>query len=768
MRSGSGVPVVVHHGQPATIGRNDSATLRVANPLVSGTHLQISWSNGVAVATDISSTNGTYDAQGRRMTSVVVDRPVTVMLGDPRVGELIGLAPVGQVVQAPPQVPPPPMGHRSGAPLTIGRGDDVDIVVPDDLASRRHATLTLQPTPAIVDLGSLNGTQLNGQPVTRAELHDGDIVTIGNTDLVYRAGQLTVRDDTDSRNQQLVVRGVDFAVDNGTRLLLRGIDFTARTGTLTALIGPSGAGKSTLGRLLTGLTSPSGGEVFFAGHDLHADYASLRSRIGFVPQDDVVHTKLTVRQALRYSAELRLPPDTTKEKRDEICQRVMAELGLTERADLRIDKLSGGQRKRVSVAIELITSPSLLVLDEPTSGLDPALDRQVMELLQQLARGGRVVIVVTHSLAYLHLTDQVLLLAPGGLPSYFGPPAGIDQAYGTSDWANVFESVTQNPQGAWASYLLRTGRTRQEVELLMREPARPSVSRRTAPSIPPQPVAVQRRTALRQTSTLIRRQVRLIASDIGYSVFLAVLPVVLGVLALVVPGDDGFGMPPPLEAGESPSTEPGQLLVLMVLGACFMGASLTVRDLVGERPVFHRERSAGLFPGAYLASKLVVFLLASTLQAAILTTIVLANKAGPEDGALLPSGSAELLVVIALISACSAVVGMALSALVKSSEQAMPLLVVVIMTQLVMSGGLIPVTGRVGLAQLSLLFPARWGFAAGASTVDLRTIEAVAEQDLLWVHAPQQWLLSALALILIAILLALLTYSRLRLKDSRR
>lgn len=474
LRAGSGAPVVVHPGQPATIGRSDAATLRVANLLVSATHLQISWSNGVAVATDISSTNGTYDAQGRRMTSVVVDRPVTVMLGDPRVGEPIGLAPLGQAA-----TPPPPPGHRSGN-LIIGRGDDVDIVVPDDLASRRHASLTLHPVPTIVDLGSLNGTQLNGQSVAQAELHDGDILTIGNTDLVYRAGQLAVRDETSSGNQQLVVRGVDFAVDNGARLLLRGVDFTARTGTLTALIGPSGAGKSTLGRLLTGLTSPSAGEVFFAGHDLHADYASLRSRIGFVPQDDVVHTKLTVRQALRYSAELRLPPDTSNAKRDEICQRVMAELGLTERADLRIDKLSGGQRKRVSVAMELITSPSLLVLDEPTSGLDPALDRQVMELLQQLARGGRVVIVVTHSLAYLHLTDQVLLLAPGGLPSYFGPPAGIDQAYGTSDWANVFESVTQDPQAAWTSYLLRTGRTRHEVERLIHEPPRPSAGRRTA------------------------------------------------------------------------------------------------------------------------------------------------------------------------------------------------------------------------------------------------------------------------------------------------
>ena len=749
-------------GQPVTIGRADSSTLQSANPLVSGRHLQVTWNGDVPVANDVGSTNGTFDLRGQRIASIAIDQPVTVMLGDPQSGEAVTFTP-GSVSMA---AAPAFADQFNKQTMTIGRSADADVVIDDDLASRRHAILTLTPTPEIVDLGSLNGTQVNGQPVARAGLRDGDVVTIGNTDLVYQAGSLTKRTYLTSGADELVVRGVDYTVDNGTRLL-RGIDFRARAGTLTALIGPSGAGKSTLGRLLTGLTSPSAGEVEFAGHNLHADYASLRSRIGFVPQDDVVHTRLTVRQALRYSAELRLPPDTSKAQRDEVCTRVMEELSLTERADLRIDKLSGGQRKRVSVAVELLTSPTLLVLDEPTSGLDPALDRQVMELLQTIAQAGRIVIVVTHSLAYLHLTDQVLLLAPGGLPSYVGPPDGVDGAFGTSNWADVFETVTQRPQDSWAAYLARTGYSPAQIQTLMSDSAPAVRATRRPPTVAPAPAAVQRRIAVHQTGTLVRRQIRLVVSDIGYGVFLAALPIVLGVLALVVPGDNGFGMPPPLGTGDTPSTEPAQLLVLMMLGACFMGASLTVRDLVGERPIFQRERSAGLVPASYLTSKLVVFLVAAVLQAIVLTGIVLVNKPNPAEGALLPSGSIELVADVALVSACSAVVGMALSALVKSSEQAMPLLVVVIMAQLVMSGGLIPVTGRTGLEQASVLFPARWGFAAGSSTVDLRTIDALAKPDILWVHAPQQWLLCACSLALIAVVLALVTYSRLRLKQAR-
>ena len=168
----------------------------------------------------------------------------------------------------------------------------------------------------------------------------------------------------------------------------------------------------------------------FEGHDIHAEYASLRSRIGMVPQDDVVHGQLTVRQALMYAAELRLPPDTTKADREQVVMQVLEELEMTKHLDTRVDKLSGGQRKRASVALELLTGPSLLILDEPTSGLDPALDRQVMTMLRQLADAGRVVLVVTHSLTYLDVCDQVLLLAPGGKTAFYGPPNQIGPSTG--------------------------------------------------------------------------------------------------------------------------------------------------------------------------------------------------------------------------------------------------------------------------------------------------------------------------------------------------
>ena len=215
---------------------------------------------------------------------------------------------------------------------------------------------------------------------------------------MFRDGTLIKRSDAATRTGGLEVRGGKYVVDNGKQLL-DDISLTARPGTLTAVIGGSGAGKSTLARLIAGYARPTSGSVSFEGHDIHAEYASLRSRIGMVPQDDVVHRQLTVHQALGYAAELRLPPDTSKADRAKVVAQVRDELDLTKHADTRVDKLSGGQRKRASVALELLTGPSLLILDEPTSGLDPALDHQVMTMLRQLADAGRVVVVVTHMLS---------------------------------------------------------------------------------------------------------------------------------------------------------------------------------------------------------------------------------------------------------------------------------------------------------------------------------------------------------------------------------
>ena len=642
---------------------------------------------------------------------------------------------------------PPPPGS-----LKIGRATDNDIVIPDVLASRHHATLI--PTPGgteISDHRSINGTFVNGTRVDSALLNEGDVVTIGNVDLVFSGGTLVRRTETaaDTGTGGLDVRGVTWTIE-GTKTLLEDISFTARPGSLTAVIGPSGAGKSTLARQIAGYTHPTSGAVSFEGHNIHADYASLRSRIGMVPQDDVVHGQLTVNQALMYAAELRLPPDTTKEDRQQVVEQVLAELEMTQHAETRVDKLSGGQRKRASVALELLTGPSLLILDEPTSGLDPALDRQVMTMLRDLADAGRVVLVVTHSLTYLDVCDQVLLLAPGGKTAFCGPPSEIGPAMGTTNWADIFSTVAGDPQGANDRYLALSGP----------QPEPPPVEQ---PSDLGEPVHTSLR---RQFSTIVRRQARLIVSDRGYFIFLALLPFIMGVLSLAVPGTVGFGQPDPM--GGSPN-EPGQILVFLNVGAVFMGTALTIRDLISERPIFRREQAVGLSTTAYLLAKVCVYTLFAVLQSAIMVSIVVWGKGGPTQGAVaLGNPSLELFATIAATCVASANLGLLLSAVAKSNEQIMPLLVVAIMSQLVFSGGMVPVTNRLVLDQLSWLTPARWGFAASASTVDLVNMVPgpLTPKDRWWKHTASSWWFDMAMLAGLSVFYLVMVRWKIRLKSA--
>ncbi len=638
--------------------------------------------------------------------------------------------------------------------IKIGRANDNDIVIPEVLASRHHATLI--PTPGgteIHDNRSINGTFVNGARVDSALLNDGDVVTIGNIDLVFAGGGLARRDaDTAAQTRLggLDVRGVTWTIENN-KILLDDISLGASPGTLTAVIGPSGAGKSTFARLVAGYTHPSTGSVAFEGHNVHAEYASLRSRIGMVPQDDVVHGQLTVSQALGYAAELRLPPDTTKDDREQVVARVLEELEMTQHLQTRVDKLSGGQRKRASVALELLTGPSLLILDEPTSGLDPALDRQVMTMLRQLADAGRVVLVVTHSLTYLDVCDQVLLLAPGGKTAFCGPPSQIGAAMGTTNWADIFSSVAGDPDAAKARYLAQTG-----------PPPPPP------PAEKPAEIGDPSHTSLfRQFSTIARRQIRLIVSDRGYFAFLALLPFIMGSLSMSVPGDVGFGIPNPM--GNAP-TEPGQILVLLNVGAVFMGTALTIRDLIGERAIFLREQAVGLSTSAYLLAKVCVYTVFAIVQSAIVTVIALLGKGGPTQGAVaLGKPGLELFVDVAATTVASAMSGLALSSIAKSNDQIMPLLVVAVMSQLVFSGGMIPVTARLGLDQMSWATPARWGFAASASTIDLIKLQPGPQipKDSHWHHNAATWWFDMGMLFAISAAYLLFVRWKIRLKGGR-
>src|SRR5579875_2345661 len=758
-------------GHDVVVGRDVRADLRIADPRISRVHLILRFDDGRWVAIDNGSVNGTY-LNGYRIPVVDIHDGQSINVGNPegprltfelggrrpRTGFEPGLEPPTMswhtrperrpaphpprqpaslpaaertvVDAALPRASKPPtateltvvdagsahvsnlatrllgiLSHRSAptpgaTTTTIGRADDNDIVIPDVLASRHHATLV--PTPLGIEIRdrSINGTFVNGTRIGSAILSEGDVVTIGNVDLVFTDGALVPRTQAATQTGGLEVRRVSFSVDGGKQLL-DDISLMARPGTLTAIIGGSGAGKTTLARLIAGYARPSSGSVTFEGHDIHAEYASLRSRIGMVPQDDVVHRQLTVGQALGYAAELRLPPDTSKADRGRVVAQVLEELDMIKHADTRVDKLSGGQRKRASVALELLTGPSLLILDEPTSGLHPALDHQVMTMLRQLADAGRVVIVVTHMLSYLDVCDQVLLVAPGGKTAFCGPPDQIGPAMGTTNWAKIFAKVGADPDEANRRFLAQ------------HRPPPPA-----APGKPAELGAPVHTSVWRQFRTVARRQVRLVVADRAYFVFLALLPFILGALSLTVPGSNGFHVADP--RGEAPD-EAAQILVLLNIAAVFMGTALTIRDLIGERAIFQREQAVGLSTTAYLLAKTGVFSVFAVVQSVIATAIVIAGKGAPTRGhVVLGNPTVELFVTVAATCVASAMLGLVLSALVRSGEQIMPLLVVSIMAQLVLSGGLVPVTGRLVLDQLSWAMPSRWGYAAAASTIDLR------------------------------------------------
>jgi ABC transport system ATP-binding/permease protein len=271
-------------------------------------------------------------------------------------------------------------------------------------------------------------------------------VVVGPFELQLLGERLLVR-DTRSRVR---LDAHELSVQAGSRRILDAVSLCLPPGSFTALIGPSGAGKSTLLGALCGARPADGGRVLLNGHDLYQEFAALKSGLGYVPQEDIVHRELTVFRCLDYTARLRLPPDTSAEERARRVDEVMATLELGERRDTPIHRLSGGQRKRVSIATELLTEPGLLFLDEPTSGLDPGLEEALMLMLRELAYKGKTVALVTHTLDNIHLCDAVALLVDGRL-AFYGPPADSRTYFRIGHMVELYARLKEKDAASWQS-----------------------------------------------------------------------------------------------------------------------------------------------------------------------------------------------------------------------------------------------------------------------------------------------------------------------------
>ncbi|MGY5036310.1 FHA domain-containing protein [Streptomyces sp. 900116325] len=711
---------------------------------------------------DENSTNGTYTG-GKRIHESGVGPGSVIRFGHPADGPCAVL--VGQE-------PPSPTLHPADRPsavsmpsatgtfrqptivrprpvhtVRIGRSSDNDLVVDDLTVSHRHAELRAHPdgTYEIVDLGSHNGTYLNGQLVGRAPVAAGDIVGIGHSEFSLVGDVL--QEFVDTGEVSLDVQDLAVTVDGGRKTLLDDVSFPVGEKCLLGVVGPSGSGKSTLLNALTGLRPADEGSVLYDGRDLYHDYAELRHRIGLVPQDDILHSQLTVHRALGYAAELRFPHDTAPSERRARVTEVIRELALEKRTEQPIHSLSGGQRKRVSVALELLTKPSLLFLDEPTSGLDPGMDRSVMHMLRGLADDGRTVIVVTHSVLSLDVCDRLLVLAPGGKTAYYGPPDDALPFLGFKHWPEAFEAFENDRDRDWSAEYRASPFHRQYIANATAQPRLPHAP--VAPVAPPP----KTRSGGAQLWTLVRRYAAALSADRTFLAVMIALPFVMGAMTRALAG-----------SRLNQDTAINALLILCV-GAVLTGAANAVRELVKERAIYQRERAVGLSRSAYLMSKVVVLGTITVLQAVVLTLVGLAGvdlNAPGGKGVLMPP-LVEMTLAVALLSFTAMMLGLLVSALVRKEEVTMPLLVLLAIVQVVFCGALLKLHGVPGLEQLAWLVPSRWALAAMGGTIALgRIVPGRVSADPLFDHTAAAWLLNMGMLVVLSVVFGLVVARLLR------
>ncbi|MFF9621139.1 FHA domain-containing protein [Streptomyces griseosporeus] len=645
---------------------------------------------------------------------------------------------------------PPVYGDRSpttfhqfslGRVMRIGRALENDLVVSDLQVSRHHAEFHSTPDGRmeIRDLGSHNGTYVNGQPITKGGsqlLGPTDIVGVGHS--TFRIVGDRLEEFVDTGEVSFSARHLTVTVDGGKQIL-KDVSFGVPEKSLIAVIGPSGSGKSTLLKALTGYRPANQGDVLYDNRNLYKQFAELRQRIGLVPQDDILHKELTVKKALKYAAKLRFPADTTAAERQARIDEVLRELKLDIHKDKKVTSLSGGQRKRVSVALELLTKPSLIFLDEPTSGLDPGMDRDVMQLLRGLADDGRTVLVVTHSVAELALCDKLLVMAPGGAVAYFGPPEEALNFFGYDTWADVFSAFENYRDYDWA------GRWKGSQHYQMYAADIDAVA--------PQAVQMPALQAMKppkpqgwgsQLVTLVRRYASVIASDKGFIALMFALPAVIGVVSALIPADYGLGLGPAKGKPPFSNRDGSTILLILAVGACFAGAANSVRELIKERVIYERERATGLSRSAYLMSKVIVLGVITAVQGGLLGAIGLLYRGDkmPKEGLLLTGSPVlELTLPIMALGFTSMMFGLIISSLVKTAEKTMPLLVMFAIVQVVFTGCLFQLHDKIGVEQIAWLMPARWAVSAAGTTAQLNVLLPwdPTNPDPLWDHQLSQW-----------------------------
>jgi ABC-type multidrug transport system ATPase subunit len=565
--------------------------------------------------------------------------------------------------------------------------------------SRLHASLAVDGARVVLaDLGSANGTYVNGRRIrTPVTLNLKDRVEIGPYALRFDGTALvgSSRSNNVELAAQWLRRVVTDRTTGGPLNLLEDVNLVVRSREFVCILGPSGSGKSTLLAILSGRNQPNGGEVALNGEDLYANFEALKEDIAVVPQRDVLYEPLRLADALRYTAELRLPSDTSRDEIAASVTEILDTVGLTRRRGTLIRDLSGGQIKRASLANELIARPSLLFLDEVTSGLDEQTDREVMRLFRQVAEAGKTVVCITHNLASVEVTCHlVAVLTEGGRLAFYGTPEEAKRYFGNIPrLGDIYDRLAEKTPEEWHWQFRRSLEYRRYVvERLPKDRERDEDKDDSSTGREEGPRRKGLRVAIRQMGVLTRRYVAIWRGDTPALLALVGQGLLVAILLGIVFGNlDDAG---PLRTRN--------LLLLLAVSCYWFGCNTAAKELVKERAIYGRERDFNLRVGPYLGSKLIVLALIATVQATVLFAIVRAWCRPP--GPIVPQWFALATLAVAGVSA-----GLVVSALARTEETATALVPMVVIPQIILSGVIADLGDGLARWLANGLVAVRWG-----------------------------------------------------------
>jgi ABC-type multidrug transport system ATPase subunit len=673
-------------GQSVILGRQQNGKNSIAIPDlgVSDTHASISLMRGKIKICDLDSTNGTF-VDGVRVS------PGSVVT----ISREFKLGPVAVEIRTP-SSKQSPNSEKSGSSLDallaskseviIGRMTDCDIVLNESTVSKRHARVLKKDGVVYVeDLGSTNGTFKNRHRIKgKTALGTNDIISIGLT--TFQLGHETKKY---SGFSAISISGVGKVLPNG-KVVLQPVSLDIPSGSFTALMGPSGCGKSTLLKTINGASPASSGLVKIFGRELCENYEELKQHIGYVPQNDYLYNELTVERTLYYAAKLRLQPNLAEEKIIEQIDNVLNVLKIEPKdRNTPLGELSGGQRKRISIAVELLSNPSILLLDEPTSPLDPETISEFLDCLKSLCENGTTVIMVTHKPEDLKFADNVVFLGSKGRHVYYGPANEFKAYFKQTDILEIYKLLSQNElSNLWYN------------KWKINQPL-------TIPT-PPQKIKQHSKVDFfHQLYWLTVRYFRVKIGDEQNMKLLFLQPLIIGGLLIFVYSDIvkevvEATLPSSLELPKSLKSGNPAVIFLMAIAAIWFGMSNSAKEIVGETSIFYRERMYNLKIRTYLISKWIILMLISFIQ--LILFLALLKLSYKSDLVAIP----ETLLFLIFLSSGSILFGLCLSAFSKTVNVAMSYLPIVLMPQIILSGVLSNLNNK-GIEILSYLTFGRWG-----------------------------------------------------------